>query len=274
MALITVDNAKCKQDGICAAVCPANIIQLENTDAFPAVAAGDEQFCIGCGHCVSVCPHGALVHAALKPEECLPLKKELLPGLEAAEQFLRSRRSIRVYKKEPVERATLSKVIKLAGHAPSGHNLQPVRWLVIRDSKDVQKLAAMVIDWMRYLIAEKSPMVAMMHLDRVVTAWEDGRDRICRSAPHVIVAHAEKENPTAPAACTIALSYLELAAGPFGLGTCWAGYFNAAASFWPAMQSALKLPKGHTNFGAMLIGYPKFSYRRIPPRQPPVISWR
>lgn len=273
MALITIDNVKCKQDGICAAVCPAGIIQLENKDTFPMIAASDEEFCIACGHCVSICPHGALEHAVLKPEECLPLKKELLPDPEAAEQFLRSRRSIRVYKKEAVEREILERVIKLAGHAPSGHNLQPVRWLVIHNGEEVQTLAAMVIDWMRYLIQEKSPMVAAMHLDRVVAAWEDGRDRICRSAPHVIVAHAEKENPTAPAACTIALSYLELAAGPFGLGTCWAGYFNAAASFWPPMQSALNFPEGHTNFGAMLIGYPQFGYKRMPPRQPPVIAW-
>lgn len=274
MALLTINSDTCKRDGICAAVCPTGIIRLENPESVPAVASVDEAFCIQCGHCVSVCPHGALAHAALKPEDCLPLQKALLPDLAGAEQFLRSRRSIRVYKQEPVDRELLSAVIRLASHAPSGHNLQPVRWLVIHDRKEVQQLAGMVIDWMRYLIAEKEPIAATMHMDRVVAAWEDDWDRICRGAPHVIVAHAEKDNPTAPAACTIALSYLELAAAPHGLGACWAGYFNAAATLWLPLQNALKLPEGHANFGALMIGYPKYKYKRMPPRRAPVIDWR
>jgi len=274
MTLLTINSDTCKRDGICAAVCPTGIVRLETPESVPSVAAADEEFCIQCGHCVSVCPHGALAHAALKPEECLPLDRKLRLDPVAAEQFLRGRRSIRVYKQRPVNHEILSTVLRLASHAPSGHNLQPVRWLVIHDSARVQQLAGMVIDWMRYLIAEKEPIATTMHMDRVVAAWEDDWDRICRGAPHMVVAHAEKENPTAPAACTIALSYLELAAGPHGLGACWAGYFNAAATFWPPLQSALKLPEGHTNYGAMMIGYPQYRYKRLPPRKAPVIDWQ
>lgn len=274
MTMLTINRDTCKRDGICAAVCPTGIVRLESPESVPTVAAKDETYCIQCGHCVCVCPHGALAHAVLKPEACLPLRKELLPDPIGVEQFLRSRRSIRAYKQEPVDRNILSAVIRLASHAPSGHNLQPVRWLVIHDSAQVQRLAGMVIGWMRHLIAEKEPLATRMHMDRVVAAWEDDWDRICRNAPHLIVAHAEKDNPTAPAACTIALSYLELAAGPYGLGACWAGYFNAAATFWPPLQSALKLPEGHANFGAMMMGYPQYTYKRMPPRQAELIDWR
>ena len=75
-------------------------------------------------------------------------------------------------------------------------------------------------------------------------------------------------------ACTIALTYLELAATSMGLGTCWAGYFNVTATSFPPMQEALALPPGHQAFGSMMVGYPKFSYHRLPLRNPPAISWR
>lgn len=78
----------------------------------------------------------------------------------------------------------------------------------------------------------------------------------------------------APHACTIALTYLELAATSMGLGTCWAGYFNVAATSFPPMQEALALPPGHQAFGSMMVGCPKFSYHRLPLRNPPAISWR
>ena len=100
------------------------------------------------------------------------------------------------------------------------------------------------------------------------------KDRICRGAPHVLIAHAPKDERTALAACTIALTYLELATPAFGLGACWAGYFNAAANFWPPMAEALDLPEGHVSFGAMMVGQPQFQYPRVPLRNELKTLWR
>ena len=273
MSLITVDMEKCERDGICAEVCPAEIIEIKDKEAFPTLIDGGDKVCINCGHCVAICPSGAMSHVSMRPEECSPVRTDWLFGPEQVEHFLRSRRSIRAYKKKPVEKEVLSKLIKIARFAPSGHNLQPVQWLVIYDSDNVQRLSGFVIDWMRNLINEDSPLVAALNLKRVVATWEGGKDIICRNAPHVIVAHAHQEDRSAPAACTIALTYLELATLSFDLGACWAGYFNAAASFWPPMQEELKLPEGNISFGAMMVGYPKFKYKRLPLRNEAKIMW-
>ena len=131
-----------------------------------------------------------------------------------------------------------------------------------------------VRDWMQSLIDANSPLADAMHLDRPVAAWDAGVDRILRGAPHVIVAFAHQDDRTAPAACTIAQTYLELAAHALGLGACWAGYFNAAANMWPPLQETLGLPQGHVSFGAMMVGYPRFKYHRIPPRRTARIKWR
>jgi nitroreductase len=111
-------------------------------------------------------------------------------------------------------------------------------------------------------------------MDRVVAVWETGVERICRGAPHVVVAHAPEDERSAQSASTIALTYVELAAPSFGLGACWAGYFNAAANFWPPMKEALSLPDGHVSFGAMMVGHPKYKYQRLPTRNAARISWR
>jgi nitroreductase len=130
------------------------------------------------------------------------------------------------------------------------------------------------VDWMRFLIKEQPEFAVSLHMDRIVAGWDAGVDRICRDAPHIIVTHAPRDDRAAPAASTIALSYLDLAAPSFGLGACWAGYFNTAATMWPPMQGALALPEGHTCFDAIMIGYPKYAYHRLPSRNEPRITWR
>jgi len=273
MSLLHVDTDKCNQDGICAAVCPPMIIRLESETKTPEMIPGGEEICIRCGHCVAVCPHGAMNHESMAAEDCPPVKKEWQPGPEQTEHFLRNRRSTRVYKDKPVDRDTLIRLVEIARYAPSGHNRQPVQWKIVYEKDDVRRLSGHVIDWMRHLIEEKSPMVEMMHLDRVVAGWEMGIDGINRNAPHLIMAHGHKKDPTVQTASTIALTYLELATTGFGLGACWAGFFTAASLFWPPLQEALALPKDHTCCGALMIGYPKFKYYRLPLRKKPEITW-
>lgn len=274
MSLLSVDHDKCKKDGFCVAVCPARIIEMREKDAFPTLIASGESFCISCGHCVAVCPHGAMSHAVMSSWDCEPVKRDLFLTTDQIGQFLRGRRSIRVYKEKPVDRNQLTKVIDIARFAPSGTNMQPVKWLVIDDREEIIRLGGLVVDWMQHLIDDQSPLADAMKLDRIVAAWRDGTDRICRGAPVMVVAHAQKDDRSAPAACTIALTYFELATLPFGLSGCWAGYFNAAATFWDPMHKALNLPEGNVGFGAMMVGYPKYQYHRIPKRKNADITWR
>jgi nitroreductase/NAD-dependent dihydropyrimidine dehydrogenase PreA subunit len=274
MNLVEIDAEKCQRDGICVAECPVRVLELKPGDTVPAAIPEADELCIRCGHCVAVCPTSALTHKTLSPELCLPVRKELALGPEQVEHFLRSRRSIRTYKKIPVDMDTFVKVIDIARFAPSGHNSQPVRWLVIQERKEVWRLAGMVVDWMHYVQKEHPAVAQTLHMDRVITAWEAGKDIICRNAPHLVVVYGNKANMAAQPACIIALTYLELAATAFGLGTCWAGYFNAAATSWPPLQSALALPENHTSYGAMMVGYPKFAYHRLPARNEADISWR
>lgn len=267
-----VDTGKCKHDGICAAVCPMNIIELK--EGIPALVAGLEELCIKCGHCVAVCPHGALSFDEMKADDCPPLKKEMALGLAQAEQFLRSRRSIRTYLEKAVEREKLAKLVDMAHYAPTGTNSQQVQWLVINSREQMHNLAGMVVAMVRHLIKEEHPLAKAYRLERSVAAWEAGKDPILRGAPALVVAHAPKGYALAQVDSAIALTFLDLAAPATGLGTCWAGFFMMAAAQWPPLQQALALPDGHACFGALMIGYPAYEYHRLPLRKEAVVNWR
>jgi len=272
--LFKIDQEKCTKCQACLEECPLKLIVVTDDRASYQPLPGGEEFCIKCGHCVAVCPVGAFQHQSLSPGECDFIAKENLPDFDQVAKFLQARRSIRAYKKEKLKDEVITELIKTASYAPSGHNLQPVNWLVIKDDDKLLEITSLVIDWMKYMLKEQTAMAKGMHLDLIVMAWEQKVDVVCRKAPHLVFAYGPKSNPIVPPAGLIALTYFELAAFAKQLGTCWAGYVDVAAKFWPPLQKTLNFPEGHSSLGAMLLGYPKYSYRLIPTRKTPSVTWR
>jgi F420 biosynthesis protein FbiB-like protein len=67
--------------------------------------------------------------------------------------FLRTRRSIRRFTTDPVPASVIQNILTTAAFAPSAHNRQPWRFVVITDSTIKQNLAeAMAIDFERDLL--------------------------------------------------------------------------------------------------------------------------
>ncbi len=259
-----IDRDKCQRDGICAAICPLGLITQEG-EAFPEAAPNPDRSCIACGHCAAVCPTGALSLTKAGFRDCLPIREELTVSADAAEQFLKTRRSIRIYRKEPVPRDLLERVIDSARWAPSASNLQPVRWIVVEKSEDVRHLAGLAIEWLK--------SANLVYGRSFLAAWEQGKDMVLRDAPHLVIAYASAENVWAPGDCAIALTYLELAAKAHGLGTCWAGLFKRAAASSASIGQYLGLAADQEVFGAVMLGYPKYGYHRMPKRNEAVVKW-
>jgi len=273
MGLFIIDEKKCTRTGICVAECPASIIVLNDDGTVPYPVDGAEDICINCGHCVAVCPHGAISLAAMKVEECPPIDKKLKLSPYQVEQLLRSRRSIRTYQEKDVDKDDLKKVIDLARYAPSGSNSQHIHWRVYHSRDKVRELTEKAVDWMRYLVSKQEPIAEQYRMARIVEGWENGIDIITRGAPGLIITHVPRDYAVAQIDSTIALTFVDLAAPTFGLGTCWAGFFMIAASYWPPLQRELGLPEDHSAYGAMMIGYPKYRYQRLPVRNDARITW-
>jgi nitroreductase/Pyruvate/2-oxoacid:ferredoxin oxidoreductase delta subunit len=268
-----VNENKCTRCGICAAECPIGII-ASGSGEIPSLIKGKEEFCISCGHCVAVCPHGAFSLGGIKPEDCAEVRSDPSATVEQVGDIIRSRRSIRSYRNEPVPKETLLKLIDIARYAPTGSNSQLVQWIVIDSPAEVHDLAGMVIDSIRDLVQRKDPSAMKYRFERFVTDWESGKDGIFRGAPSLVIAHASSAYGLASVDCSIALSFLDIASPSFGLGTCWAGIFMRAVTQWEPLRKRLAIPEGNSCFGAMMVGFPKYGYHRIPPRKEVVVSWR
>jgi len=274
MAFLTIDETKCKQDGICAAECPRGIITGGDSGSFPQVAEAAEAYCMTCGHCVAVCPHGAASVAGVDVEDCPPVNKEWGLSFEQAEQFLRSRRSIRLFEDRSIDRKTLEQLIATARYAPTASNAQNLQWTVIEGRDNLAPLSQATISWMERVIDAQPGSPAADYFRPIVARWSEGYDGILRTARTLIVPSAPKENANGLVDLSIALSYLELAALPLGVGTCWAGLLRAAMLATPGLVQSMGIPGGHTWYYPMMIGYPKLKYHRLPERKAPVIHWR
>jgi nitroreductase/NAD-dependent dihydropyrimidine dehydrogenase PreA subunit len=273
LTLLIVDNEKCKKDGICAADCPMAIIKLENEEG-PKIVPGGDAFCLRCGHCVAICPHGALSHQEIPLESCVPLKKANRINADQAIQFLRSRRSIRFFKDKPLEKDTLKRLIEIGRYAPTASNSQLVEWTVFTDRQQIQEIAGLVIDWVKGILKKDPQPVYAPYMPIIAGAWDMGFDAVLRNAPGLIIASAPKEASNGLVDVTLALSYLELAAPSLGLGTCWAGLLYGAMRSHAPIREITGLADNVPFYYPMMIGHPKTRYYRLPERKTPKIVWK
>jgi len=273
MSLLIVDQEKCKKDGICAADCPTAIIKIDKQEG-PRLVSNGEMSCLRCGHCVAVCPHQALSHKEVPLENCTPIQKELKITSDQAVQFLRSRRSIRTFQNKPVEKDTLQQLIEIARYAPTGSNSQMITWTVFTDADQIQTIAVKVIAWIKAVLAKDPQPANAPYMPTLALAWDRGYDAVLRHAPALIVASTPKEANNGMVDLTIALTYLDLIAPTFGLGTCWAGLLLGAMRSRPEIKAAVGIPEHIPHFYPMMIGYTKTKYFRLPERNAPSIEWK
>ena len=144
-------------------------------------------------------------------------------------EVLKKRRSIRKYKKAPVEQDKIDRILEAARIAPSAANFQPWHFIVIKDES--VKLAlkeAYGREWFY------SAPVTICACGEPAKAWvrRDGKNYLDVDV-------------------SIAFEHLVLAAAAEGLGTCWVGAFDPAV-----VRRVLGLPDGIEPIAMTPIGYP------------------
>ena len=269
MALITVDETKCKKDGLCADVCVARIIKRPDETHFPRSDPRFEETCIACGHCVAVCPTGALDHERVPLAACQPIPEGKMPSADEVETLLKTRRSMRNYQDRPVPRQMLERLMEAARYAPSGGNRQDCRFILCDDRAKLAAMTGMVADYLRAQLETGLSKDMEIRYQTQILAWERGLDPILRHAPALIVAHSNTAlMPGQQVNCILALGYVEVMAHALSLGALYCGYFNTPVNAWPPLREAVGLPAWHTAAATLLIGFPRVRYSRVPPRNP------
>ena len=277
MGKIKIDPQKCTSCGHCVTVCPSIFVSEGGK-----VHVVDEEYCHLCGHCLAICPVEAIDHEDAAKSEFIEIPEEprMLP--DDLSFFLRTRRSCRVFSKRAVPREALARLIDIARYAPTGHNSQNFEFLVIQNKELIGELAkrtAIFFGNLHKMLSAPGlslPPWLQSHMRGFRLNWEhyqEGKDRIFRNAPALIIIHAPTENVSSAQNCHLAMAHIMLQAQAMGLGTCIIGYFLTAAEKDPAVIKGLNIPEQNKIFTCCTVGYPALKFRRLVQRKPPAVRW-
>lgn len=264
---IMFNRELCSKCGLCAADCPVSYISMSS--GRPEISGN---ICVSCGHCEAICPNNAVSVVVEHPVSVQGIQKHTIKAEELA-AYMKMRRSIRNFKQETVSKETIEKIFDAVRYAPTGMNRQPVKWAVTVNPQSTRKLLPQVVRWMKEVMQKNHDMSDQYGFPMLVKSCEEGFDPVLRNAPHLAVAYAEKIDRIAAGDCMIALTHFELLASAFGIGACWAGYFNMAAVNDRKIADMIGLPENCAPFGTLMFGYPKVSYKRLPKRKNIEIKW-
>lgn len=265
-----INRDLCIQCGACVEDCPFHIIDM--VDGCPAPNPARVHHCIGCQHCLAVCPTGALSVLGYRPEDSLPLPQSL-PSDQQVAALMRGRRSVRAYKPEPLSPQTIAELLATTANAPTGKNKRQCLFTVIEDRASMDILRRETMEGLRRAVAEKRLTEGLSYFRHVVTAWDQGRDIIFRNAPHLLMVSAPPTIATPDADLLIAMSYFELLAASKGIGTLWNAMIRWAFSVIDTdMYGLLGIPEDHVKGYTLLFGRPAVSYHRTVQRDKALIN--
>ncbi len=260
-----IDASRCTQCGQCVKSCQAELLSL---DPYPTILNDD--LCILCGHCLAVCPTGAVSVGGAQPEDSLPVARKHNP--ESLKALMLSRRSMRHFKNKDVPSEVIDDLLATAWTAPTGANRRALQFSVVADRATMQKFRTLT--YQKVAESIKAPALqqhmAMPYMRHAIMTWADSKqDIIFRGAPHALVVSSLPEAATGDEDALIALSYFEIYAQSLGLGTLWDGLLTwAVKDFAPCLQMALGVEKGAKVHYALVFGYAGLTYRRTVQRGP------
>ncbi|MDP3180079.1 MAG: nitroreductase family protein [Spirochaetaceae bacterium] len=268
MLSFSVDEATCIKCGLCAASCPGLVSfrEGEHPRLWPGIR---DEMCSRCGHCVAICPTGSLKIGDVVPDLCKPIDAARSISIEQCAQHIESRRSVREFLDRGVPGELIERIVETARYAPTACNRQEVGWLVVDDRAAIRRLAVIGADWLRWAAKNMQEIAEMS--EGLLKGLELGFDGFLLDAPALVLTFAPKGEPWAAADCVLAAGYFDLAAKSAGLGCCWGGLFLASASTYEPMMRVLALPEGCAPYGCLMLGYPRYEYRRIPQRKKPTV---
>ncbi len=274
-----VDPVKCTGCGQCAAICPGDVLTMQQ--GLPVASEGLVLGCIACGHCMAICPTEAIRVSGrgMQADDAVAFSPTMQKA--TAEQFealLFGRRSIRKFTDEPVDRATLDKILEMAATAPMGIPPHEAS-VVVFDSRDkVRQLREIACEAFRRTVKFFNPVtLAVMRpfigkaqatlmkefvrpLCRTIAEQHaQGRDVFAYDPPALMIFHYSPEADVADA--VIVATYAMLAAESLGLGSCMLGT-TVALSHFKDLKAKLGIPEQNKVSVGLALGHPAVEFRR------------
>lgn len=314
-----VDREKCERCNRCYDACPTYGFELDKEGyPVPIGYGGMEQACLNCWNCVAVCPTGALtmdgcywvdegpfktrLQGVMKYPDPLGLGnkknyKEFRKDLTQVEQVIYERRSIRLFKKKPVPKEIIERILESGRFAPSQGNCLPYKFIVVTNTKliaDLEHEAMKMLRFMKNLYHDKkgkkrwwkkvmfSTLAQFMvnELDpRPFTAVEKAdrfEDAIYWNCPAMILILKNPNGISNPDLdLGICAQNMVLTAHALGIGTCYIGLAVKPLNYPPAnsFKEKLGITPPWVPVTSIAIGYPKGKIDKAVKRDAPLVEW-
>ncbi len=144
--------------------------------------------------------------------------------MKNAIEVLQTRRSIRAYTEEPVERGIIEEIIDCARLAPTAMNDQPWDFIVLTAREDLSRIPPML-----------------------------GHAEFIGQAAFAVLVLA-RETSYAVEDCSAATENLLIAAAAHGIGSCWVA--GTKQAYGPAVARAFGAPEDRQLISIVAFGYP------------------
>ncbi|MGQ9622336.1 MAG: nitroreductase family protein [Candidatus Caldatribacteriaceae bacterium] len=139
-------------------------------------------------------------------------------------EVLRTRRSVRRFRPQAVEREKIEAVVDCARLAPSANNLQPWEFVVVTDQRKREDIAKLT-DYGKFI--REAPVLLAVFCKDTKYYLEDG----CAATENIL-----------------------LAAWALGLGSCWVA--GDKKPYAEEVRRSLGVPEGYHLVGLVAVGYP------------------
>lgn len=313
-----IDAEKCTGCGLCVSICPLGALEIKDKKALPVICMrmGQDMYasCFACRDCEAVCPEDAIkVEGAIliekglyksvwpdreiKPPEPLGQGrdfKQIEDDLTEVEKLIYRRRSNRIFKKKPVPREMIERILEAGRYAPSAGNNQPVKYVVIEDKDIIEEIENISLRFLS-LIAKayleggiltramlslygifKPNLMDIRPVYAVNALMREGSNlRFFHHAPCVIFILADMRGVSNPSLdCGIAAQNIVLAAHSLGLGTCYVGLVKTPLDMaGRKIKKKLGIEYPYELITTLAVGYPRVEQNKHVAREKTPVSW-
>jgi nitroreductase/NAD-dependent dihydropyrimidine dehydrogenase PreA subunit len=275
--MVTIDESLCTGCGSCAAICHEHCMKLVD-----GIISIDYRTCSTCTQCIALCPERALSWDEIAP---VAYDEARLPSPEQIDELFKQRRTVRRFRREPIDRTLIKEIVSYGAYAPT-HNFE-LRYVVVDDRDTIDFIDTSLFEFVRTLHALlfKSKLLPLLshfmpaplkaefaRLEPKINQGLKSKRGLGGDTPALIFIVGDRRIPLTRDSAQYALHNISLYAQSRHIGSRnLVG--NLPAFNGKAVRRRLHLQKSERIFGVVALGYPAARFRNKVLGLNPDIGW-